>query len=136
VRFFVIPHVQTQSNQFCNFDVILLFLMLPRDHLFTTDPILLLRHFFLHVKNDDEYKKKCCVKFYMKYYKRPYNTQLYSDSATILQEHVFTANASELKMKYFYDPIYLLFQMIMYETKWYTCNHFLFLENCHLLVIG
>jgi hypothetical protein len=29
---FMVPHVQTQSNRVCNFLVILLWLMLPRDH--------------------------------------------------------------------------------------------------------
>jgi hypothetical protein len=34
LHLFIIPHVQTQSNRFCNFsNVILLWLMLPRDHL-------------------------------------------------------------------------------------------------------
>jgi hypothetical protein len=32
LHLFITPHVQTQSNRVCDFHVILLWLMLPRDH--------------------------------------------------------------------------------------------------------
>jgi hypothetical protein len=34
LHFFIIPHVQSQSNRVCNFHVILVFLMLPKDNFF------------------------------------------------------------------------------------------------------
>jgi hypothetical protein len=42
LHIFIIPHVQTESNRVCNFNVILLRLMLPRDHFvsrFLTDSL-------------------------------------------------------------------------------------------------